>query len=235
MKKLIYFIALSFIMLPICAELKSDSISHDSISKSEMIDSTKMKNTVIPDSGKKAMVEPEKTEISNPSEESDSTGAQLDKIIRKNGTIIYATVISKNLYEVQYKLKSSKLIKKLSTANIKEIQYADGKTDLIDNRLDKKPKDWVTQKSEKDWDKVQIAYEEIAVAGMTNKGPVETVFEAKKLTADNELLERSALIVLKKKAYALGCSAILIKNKSFKREYGELPSVTVTADAYAKP
>lgn len=157
-----------------------------------------------------------------------------DKIMKKSGDSIMCTITNKNLYEVEYTKPNSKTKIKLSTANIKEIYYANGKYDLIDNTPEKKQKDWTVVSSEVDWKNVIITYKQSDVEGLVEKGPIDAYFEAKKMNTDNESLERNAYAILKKKAYSLKATKVLITDKKFNRMYSELPSINVNAIAYGK-
>ncbi len=66
------------------------------------------------------------------------------------------------------------------------------------------------------------------------KCPIEAVFEAKKMNTTNELMEKNVIAILKKKAYSMKATAILIIEKNINRMYGELPSIEIKAIAYAK-
>jgi hypothetical protein len=160
--------------------------------------------------------------------------ADLDKIIKRNGDSILCKIIGKNLYEVEYSKPQSKTKLKLSTANIKEIFYANGKYELIDNTPEKKKKDWTVASSEVEWKNITITYEPTEVKGLIEKGQVDAFFESKRMSTENELLERTSYVILKKKAYSMKATIILITSKKFSRMYGEMPSITVIGTAYGK-
>ncbi len=160
--------------------------------------------------------------------------SDFDKIMKRNGDSILCNITSKNLYEVEYTKPKSKTKLKLSTANIKEIFYANGKYELIDNTPEKKKKDWTVAASEIDWKNVTITYEPTDVTGLIEKGQIDAYFEAKKMTSENEVLERNAYAILKKKAYSMKATIVLITDKKFNRMYGEMPSITIIGVAYGK-
>lgn len=186
-------------------------------------DTTALKNSKISDSSNTVKTEPQIVDT-----------FKTDTIIKKNGFAVICRVVSKNLYEVHYIKQGQKLVRKISTADLKEIRYNTGKIDLIDNNPEKKEKNWVTTPSEKDWAKVKVCYDAGDVAGLVEKGPIENEYIAKKLNTENDVMERTTLIVLQKKASKMNACAILIVSKDFVREYGELPSLKMKAIAYGK-
>jgi hypothetical protein len=167
-------------------------------------------------------------------ESQKNLNTDLDKIMKRNGDSILCKIISHNLYEVEYLKPPSKAKIKLSTANIKEIFYANGKYELIDNTPEKKKKDWTVTSAEVEWKNITITYEPTDVTGLIEKGQVDAFFEAKRMSSENELLERNAYSILKKKAYSMKATIVLITSKKFNRMYGEMPSITVIATAYGK-
>ena len=161
--------------------------------------------------------------------------ATLDKIVKKSGVFFYVTFVSKNLYEISYKKPGENIIQKISTSDISRIYHRNGKVDVVDNNPEKKAKDWVVKASENEWQRVKVVNDEEKVAGMLEKGEIEAEYTAKKLTnSDNELLEKNAIIVLKKKAFSLKANYVLVKSKNVERNYGEMPSIKMSGIAYFK-
>ena len=97
-------------------------------------DSVVVKKTEIakPDSVKKNQIKNPELVNTVPA---DTTG--YDKIVRRTGEILYVRLISKNLYDIQYTRPGDNLVRKISTANVKEIRFANGKVELIYNNLEK--------------------------------------------------------------------------------------------------
>ena len=211
------------------AKLKTDSVV-----VSSKPDSIHLKDTV--KTQVKQKTDSVKTIVTKPIikfEDIDTTG--LDKIVKKTGAFFYVNYVGKNLYEISYKKPGENIIQKISTADVSRVYHANGKVDIVDNNPDKNPKDWVVKASEKEWQRVRVVYEEDKVAGMAEKGEIEAEFVAKKLNnSDNELLEKNAIIVLKKKAFSLKANYVLVKSKNIERNYGEMPSIKMTGKAYLK-
>ena len=173
--------------------------------------------------------------ITIPIKNKEENAAACDTITKKSGFAILGKVLEKNLFEIKYIKKGEKLERKISTRELKSVHYANGKFELIDNTPEKTvKKDWVTATAEVEWKRIKCVYKEVEVAGMIDKGIVEADYEAKKIIMGNDLLERNAIIILQKKAYTLKANFILITKKDIKREYGEIPSISMSARAYSK-
>jgi hypothetical protein len=209
------------------AQLKTDSISK--LKTDSAVEIVK-KDTVKKQEVRKVANDTITTTVQEPKIVAD----KLDKIIKRNGDSIICKITSKNLFEVNYLKPGDKKEIKLSTANIKEIYFASGKYELIDNNPEKKKKDWTVAPTEKEWDKIVVTNNPNDVEDLVEKGPIEAVFEAKKMSTTNELMEKNVMAILKKKAYAMKANTILIVEKNINRMYGELPSIEVKAIAYAK-
>jgi hypothetical protein len=172
--------------------------------------------------------------IGNIIQEPKTVAEKFDKIIKRNGDSIFCKITSRNLFEVNYLKPGSEKVTKLSTANIKEIFFANGKYVLIDNNPEKKKKDWTVAPAEKEWDNIIVTNNPKDVDDLVEKGPIEALFEAKKMTTNNELMEKNIIVMLKKKAYSMKATTILVVEKNINRMYGELPSIEIKAIAYAK-
>jgi hypothetical protein len=159
----------------------------------------------------------------------------IDTIIKQNGDKLMVIIKDKNLYEVKYYSTGNKVLQVISSSNIKEIHYADGHIETIDSIPEKKSKDFTAKNHTNDWEQIIVTYKPKEVALLIEKSPVEVEFIPDKFNADNEFLERSAIVVMKKKAFFMKASAVLIVEKSFNREYGEFPSIVLKGIAYSKP
>lgn len=200
----------------------------------QSIDSTVLKtDTVKLDSLKNDTLSPAEVKKEKPIEVQKVEEAY-DTIFKKSGFAILCKVKDKNLFEIKYIKKGEKLERKISTRELKSISYANGKTELIDNNPQKSKKDWVTTSSEIEWKRVKTFKDPAEVAGMTEKGDIEAEYVASKMTMGNDVMERNAIAILQKKALTLKGNAILILTKEIKREYGEIPSIKMTAKAYSR-
>ncbi len=160
--------------------------------------------------------------------------AEFDQIIKTTGEVFNVIIVEKTVFEVSFYYPLNKEVSKLNTANIKEIRYKDGKVETISQKIEQKPKDWVIKEAEKDYDKVEVFYEADQVAGMKELGTVVGEYVGRKFNVTNSIIEKSGLIVVKRKALRMNATAILIIEKHLSRDYGELPSIYIKAIAYSK-
>ncbi len=240
MKVIFLFISLTIVLNASAyefAKVDSSSLQHDSTTV--MHDSTKVlqKDTtavIQHDSSSKVIPSFKKDSVVSRPEIKEASSTPVDTIFKKSGFAILGKVLDKNLFEIKYIKKGEKLERKMSTRELTSIHYANGKFELIDNTPEKSKKDWVTATSEVEWKRVKVVNDEASVAGMVEKGDVEVDYEAKKINMGNDLMERNAIAILQKKANALKAEVILITSKDIKREYGEIPSIRMTAKAYSK-
>lgn len=187
-----------------------------------------------PDTSKKILVHSGIVDSSKLQQKNAALSEKEDKIIKKNGDSILCKILNKNLFEIEYVKDADKKHYKISSSVVKEIYYANGKYDLVDNNPEKKKKDWALTHVDPDWNKIIITYEASDVAGLVEKEPIDAFFESTKMTADNEFLEKNAYSILKKKASSMKATTVLIIEKNINRTYGELPNITVKAVAYGK-
>jgi len=157
---------------------------------------------------------------------------RLDTIIKKTGGKMKVKVEGKNLFEILFKMPGQKITKKMSTSSIREIRYANGKIEVLDNNPEKRPKDWIPPVSEVEYSKIIIAKDESATNSLIEMGDLEAIYESKKMMTENSFLEKNALIILRKKAVALKATTILVTFKEVTRQYGEFPFITMKATAY---
>jgi hypothetical protein len=168
-----------------------------------------------------------------PAELKSTTGkSKYDKIIKKDGTVIRCVINEKNLYEVSYINPQTNKMTTISANSVKEIHYATGKTELVDNNPEKAPKDWVVTPGDKDWIKVKITYQQADVESLAEKGPIDAIYESKKMDMTPEAMEKNAHVILKKKAANIGATIVYISSKHINKTYGELPSIEMNGVAY---
>ncbi|HOT14077.1 MAG TPA: hypothetical protein PK252_04880 [Bacteroidales bacterium] len=181
------------------------------------------------DNAPKADVAPANTVISE-----QTTSERYDTIVKKTGGKMKVKITGKNVHEVTFFMPGEKKEKRLSTGYIKELRYADGRIDLIDNTPEKiTAKDPILLIPESEWKKVEVAKSEIEVKDLVEKEVIEAEAEGKKYTTTDSFLEKNAIVILRKKAVNLNATKILVIDKIVTREYGEFPKMKVIAKAYA--
>jgi hypothetical protein len=237
----IFFLSILFNLLFFPAFASDSTLVADTIQKQIKKDTVvKQKTDTVVQVIKKDTVKKQelkaipKDTTQTPHQDSKIVADKLDKIIKRNGDSILCKITSKNLFEVNYLVPGNKKALRISAANIKEIFFANGKYELVDNNPEKKKKDWTVAPAEKEWDNIVITNDPKDVDELAEKGPIEAVFEAKKMSTSNELMEKNVTVILKKKAFAMKANVILIVEKNINRMYGELPSIEIKAIAYQK-
>lgn len=217
---------------------------NDSISGKEPVISDSVKATnVQPADNDKVISKQETIDIAKKADVSPAITAtseqisseRYDTIVKKTGGKMKVKITGKNVHEVTFFMPGEKKEKRLSTGFIKELHYADGRVDLIDNTPEKiTAKDAILLIPESEWKKVEVAKSEIEVKDLVEKEVIEAEAEGKKYTTADSFLERNAIVILRKKAVNLKATKILVIDKIVTREYGELPKMRVIAKAYAK-
>jgi hypothetical protein len=220
--------------------LPKDSLKKDSVAvKVIQSKDTIARAIVLSDTAKKVAVAPLKNDSVATKQVAEKTGNTYSdgyaRISKKNGDVLVATVKSKNLYEVQVIYPLNTVIEKLNTADLNEINYPDGKIDVINNKPEKVDNhEWAVVTSEKDWEKVEVTEDDSKIASLVEKGKVDAKYTGSQ-TATNQSLEKSGLIIARKRAARLKASVLVISEKQVSRQYGELPLIHIIGTAYGLP
>jgi hypothetical protein len=159
----------------------------------------------------------------------------LDKIIKLNGEELNVIIKEKKESEVRYYNPGSPVIKRVLASQVKELRFADGRVIEINPKANFNTKKWEVSRAAKNWNEIPVTFDPAEITGLTEMGPIEVEWTSEKLTADNDYLEKYATSYLKKKAYKMKASAILITEKTFNRQYGEVPSIKMKCIAYGIP
>ena len=108
---------------------------------------------------------------------------------------------------------------------IKKITYANGVEKYIEEQAD--------EGSEDNWERVEYTYNKKDVEGLFELGDLYAKYESDKLKYKIGILEKSAIIVMKRKAARQNADIILIEEKKEHKGYGELPYVELWGKGYA--
>jgi hypothetical protein len=165
--------------------------------------------------------------------------ASYDKIITFEKEVYLGKVYNITFSDVRYTCPPDNKLTVLRKSDISQILYADGRRDLFIALDDKtvKQKELVDTariiiKNQKDWMKVIVTENPAEIQQLAMKGNLKASFEAETGNASNEDLMRGANIILKKKAAVMQAHCVLVETKFFKKSYGDLPRVEVTARAF---
>lgn len=158
-----------------------------------------------------------------------------DRLVKTNGEQLIISIKSENAKEVSFIYPLNTVVNFIPLAQVKEIKYKDGTSKVVDLASETNLKVVkITGNPEDDWKLVKITYEPSDVEGLPELGPIDAKAEAKKMNTSTEVLERNAIIYLKKRAARMGAQKVLVTSNEIVSEYGELPSVTIKGVAYGR-
>jgi preprotein translocase subunit Sss1 len=165
-----------------------------------------------------------------------TASSEYDKIIKISGDVLVVKISDKNIHEVAFTYPLNTVVNKVNLSDVNAIIHADGNYEVIDHKtafVASKDKYWTVVASELEWAKVAVINDIDSVSSsMIQKAPVKAKYVADKMTADPDLMLKNCVIIMKKKAVRQGANILLITDKKFFREYGELPYVEVTGLLY---
>jgi len=165
--------------------------------------------------------------------------AAFDKIITFDRQVLVGKILNISFSEVRYTSAADNTLQNLSRSRISQILYANGRRDLFIALDDAEVKQKqlvdtgrIIVKGQKDWMKVVVTENPVDVNNLMALGEIKTRYEAATGNMNNEELMRQAAITLRKKAAALNAHCVLVEAKFFRKPYGELPVVDITARAF---
>jgi hypothetical protein len=165
--------------------------------------------------------------------------AAYDKIITFDKEVFVGKIINISFSEVRFTYPLDQKIQTLSRSRVSQVLYANGRRDLfiaLDdagvNQKELVDTGRIIVKGQKDWMKVIVTENPGDVNNLTALGEITTRYEGETGNMNNEELMRHAAITLRKKAAAMKAHCVLVETKFFRKPYGELPVVDVTARAF---
>jgi len=165
--------------------------------------------------------------------------AAYDKIITFQKEVYVGRITHITLSDVFFTAPGDTATQRISRTRISQILYATGRRDLFialdDNQVKQKElvdTKKIIVKGQKDWMKVIVTEDPLAVTNLMAIGVIKTRYEGETGNMNNEELMRHASIALKKKAAMMKAHCVLVETKFFLKPYGELPVVEVTARAF---
>jgi hypothetical protein len=165
--------------------------------------------------------------------------AAYDKIITFDREVFVGKIINISFSEVHFTSPLDKTVQTLNRSRVSQILYANGRRDLFialdDAALKQKElvdTGRIIVKGQKDWMKVIVTENPGDVNSLMALGEIKTRYEAETGNMNNEELMRHAAVTLRKKAAAMNAHCVLVETKFFRKPYGELPVVDVTAKAF---
>jgi hypothetical protein len=165
--------------------------------------------------------------------------AGYDKIVTFAKEVYVGKVYNITFSDVRFSLPGQDQLTTIGKSQVSQILYADGRRDVFIALGDRtvKQKELVDStriivKNQKDWMKVTVTEDPEFVAHLKPYGNLKASYEAETGNAGNDDLMRQAGIILKKRAAMLKAHCVLIETKFFRKSYGDLPKVEVTARAF---
>jgi hypothetical protein len=158
-----------------------------------------------------------------------------DRVFMKNGDVLVCNIKDQNLYVVRIVYPLNTAIEAVNTSDIHYLNFFDGRYQLVNNKPEiVENRTWAVVVSEKDWEKVEITEDASLVSNLVEKGVIKARYTGKQ-TATNQYLEKSASIILRKKAARMKASVVVVSEKNVQRDYGELPVIDMKGIAYGYP
>jgi hypothetical protein len=150
-----------------------------------------------------------------------------DIIYLHDGTQMNVSIKKIYLNDIYYSLPDETKVNKMDQRLVHKIEYKTGKVEV----LNETPPD---MREVGDYRKVKVTKDPDEVEGLVEVARLEAKAEGSdRGYSTPKSLERTATIVLRRKAALVNASIVLITDKSVYVAFGEIPSVTLYGTAYA--
>jgi len=152
---------------------------------------------------------------------------QTDIIYQHDGTKMLVNVKRIYLNDLYYSLPGETKVNKMDQRLVHKIEYKTGKVEV----LNETPPD---VREVGDYRKVKVTDDPDDVEGLIEVAKLEAKAEGSdRGYSTPKSLERSATIILRRKAALVNANIVLITDKQSNVAFGELPSVTLQGTAYS--
>jgi hypothetical protein len=151
-----------------------------------------------------------------------------DVIYQHDGTKLLVDVKKIYLNDLYYSFPGETKVNKMDQRLVHKIEYKSGKVEV----LNETPQD---VREVGDYRKVKVTKDPDDVEGLIEVAKLEAIAEGSERGGytTQKTLERSAIIVLRRKAALVNADIILITDKKTQVAFGELPKVTLYGTAYS--
>lgn len=150
-----------------------------------------------------------------------------DIIYQHDGTKMNVNVKKIYLNDIYYSLPGETKVNKMDQRLVHKIEYKTGKIEV----LNETPPD---MREVGDYRKVKVTKDPDEVEGLVEVARLEAKAEGSdRGYTTPKSLERTATIILRRKAALVNASIVLITDKSVYVAFGEIPSVTLYGTAYS--
>jgi len=163
-------------------------------------------------------------ENKNPNEEPEMD-IIADSMFLFDGTIMLVDIKNFTIKDICYTDPGEMDMYKIDRRKVQKIIYKKGMVEII-NTIEKDIPD------SKDWRNILVTENPGEVEDYTKVGKVKAESGNYKEGIENDALERSAIIIIKKRAAKLDADIILITDKNIYRGYGEPPVMIMKGIAY---
>ena len=153
--------------------------------------------------------------------------ASSDVIIKHDKERLYVDVKKIYMNDLYYTLPGDSKIRKMDQRLVHKIIYATGKIEIVNETPPE-------IRNVGDWKKVKVTYEKTDVEGLMEVTHLKAVAEgSSRGFSTPKSLERSAIIILKRKAALVNAPIVLVTDKKTHVAFGEAPSTTLMGIAYS--
>lgn len=151
---------------------------------------------------------------------------ETDIVLFDNLEVLYVDVKKIDESSVYFSFPGETNLHKLKRTEVTRVKYKSGEMEDVEDYVSK-------EREVKDYRKIRYTWEPEDVEGMIEVGEVEAKAEGNNRGISTaKSLERSAIIVLKRKAALLDADYVLITDKHVHVAFGEIPSTTLKGKAY---
>lgn len=177
------------------------------------------------------VIYPDEQDTTNISQEDkkkeEKTQPVSDVIYQHDGTKMNVNVKKIYLNDIYYTLPGQTKVNKMDQRLVHKIEYRTGKVEI----LNEEPPD---TREVGDYRKVKVTKNPEEVEGLVEVARLEAKAEGSdRGYSTPKSLERTATIVLRRKAALVNASIVLITDKDVYVAFGEIPSVTLYGTAYS--
>jgi hypothetical protein len=157
----------------------------------------------------------------------DGEHQKTDILYQHDGTEIYANVKRIYLNDLYYSLPGETKVNKIDQRLIHKIVYKTGKIEVLNEKAP-------DVREVGDYRKVKVTKDPDDVEGLVEVAKLEAKAEgSNRGYTTPKTLERSATIVLRRKAALVNANIVLITGKRSNSAFGETPSLTLFGTAYS--
>ncbi len=165
--------------------------------------------------------------VKTTSQEDQSKHEQVDVIFQHDGTKMNVDVKRIYLNDIYYTLPGDTKVNKMDQRLVHKIEYKSGKVEILNETAP-------DMREVGDYRKVKVTSDPDDVEGLIEVAKLEAVAEGSdRGYSTPKSLERTATIVLRKKAALVNGNIVLITEKKTNVAFGEIPSVTLYGTAYS--